>query len=92
MEIRAKYCGKSEEEVDEEIRDFIVNDEFSDFDNQPRIIIVANEFKEETLASVLWLRDIGADITCVKLEAYQVGEKIVLRRILLFLCLKLRIS
>ena len=78
VEIRAKYCGKSEEEVDGEIRDFIVNDEFSDFDNQPRIIIVANQFKEETLASVLWLRDVGADITCVKLEAYKVGEKIVI--------------
>lgn len=78
VEIRAKYCDKSEEEVDEEIRDFIENDEFSDFDNQPRIIIVANQFKEETLASVLWLRDIGVDITCVKLESYVVGEKIII--------------
>ena len=77
VEIRAKYCGKSEEIVEDEIINFIENEDFTDFDNQPRIIIVSNEFKEETLASVLWLRDIGADITCVKLEAYEVGEKIV---------------
>ena len=59
IEIRAKYYGKSEEEVEDEIINFIENEEFTDFDNQPRIIIVSNEFKEETLASVLWLRDMG---------------------------------
>lgn len=78
VEIKAGYSGKSEEEVRDEIINFIEDEEFTDFDNQPRIIIVANNFKEETLASVLWLRDVGADITCVKLEAYELDEKIII--------------
>ena len=51
------------EKNQEEIIEFITNDDFYDFDNQPRIILVANDFKEETLAAVLWLRDCGIDIT-----------------------------
>ena len=37
-----------------------------------------NEFKEETLAAVLWLRISKIDITCVKLEAYEVNENIII--------------
>lgn len=77
VDIRAEFTNKSQEEADIEIREFITNDEFQDLDDQPRIILVANEFKEETLAAVLWLRDVGVDITCVKFEAYEVDEKIV---------------
>ena len=39
---------------------------------------MANDFKEETLAAVLWLRDSNVDITCIKLEAYQVGDEIII--------------
>lgn len=78
IEIRAEYANKSEEEVEEEILQFVENDDFKELDNKPRIILVANEFKEETLAAVLWLRESNVDITCVKLEAYEVGEKIVI--------------
>lgn len=76
-EIRSEYNNDSNEENESEIIDFIETD-FTDFDNQPRIILVANDFKEETLAAVLWLRDSGVDITCVKLEAYNIGKKIVI--------------
>lgn len=78
VDIRAEYVNKSEEDVETEILDFIADEDFKDFDNQPRIILVANAFKEETLAAVMWLREIGADIKCVKLEAYEVDEKIVI--------------
>ncbi|EKF85266.1 DUF5655 domain-containing protein [Methanobacterium formicicum] len=78
VDIRANFVRETEEEVESEIRNFITNDDFKDFDNQPRIILVANEFKEETLAAVIWLRDIGVDIKCVKLEAYELDEKIII--------------
>lgn len=77
VEIMADHHGKTEDEAEALIRDFIDDEEFIDFDNQPRIILVSNKFKEETLAAVLWLRDFEVDITCVKLEAYELEEKIV---------------
>lgn len=78
VEIRAEYTNKSTEEVDQELGDFIKNEEFTDFDDQPRVILVANEFREETLAAVLWLRISDVDIKCVKLEAYEVKEDIII--------------
>lgn len=82
MEAYLKQRNKqalSKEELEEKIRDFIENEDFSDFDNNPRIILAANDFREETLASILWLRDNGIDITCVKLEAYLIGEDIAVK-------------
>jgi len=65
----------SDEEAERQIRDFIQNDSFEDFDKQPRIILVAREFRPDTTSSVLWLRSFGVDITCVKLELYSLkGE------------------
>ena len=79
VDMMSDYKGKSKEEIKSEINEFIVNDEFSDFDNQPRIILVANDFKEDTLSAVLWLIDNGLDITCVKLEPYQIEHKIIIK-------------
>lgn len=75
----ADYKDKSKDEIESEIKNFIVNDEFIDFDNQPRMMLVANDFREETLAAVLWLRDNGLDITCIKLEPYKISGKIAVK-------------
>ena len=69
----------SKEEIQNDIIEFIANPDFSEFDNKPRIILVANDFREETLSAVLWLRDNGIDITCIKLEPYKIGENIVIK-------------
>ena len=79
VQMMADYKNQSKEEVESEIRKFIINEDFSDFDNQPRIMLAANDFREETLAAVLWLRDNGIDVTCVKLEPYKIGEKIAIK-------------
>jgi len=78
---KRKRYGKdfTKEEIQNEIIKFIDNPDFSEFDNKPRIILVANGFKEETLSAVLWLRDNGIDITCIKLEPYKIDEKIVIK-------------
>lgn len=78
VEIRSEYNNESKDKNLEEIINFIKEENFLDFDNQPRIILVANNFQEETLAAVLWLRDSGIDITCVKLGAYELDEQIVI--------------
>ena len=76
---KASYHGESEEEARISITKFIDDPEFSDLDDDPRIILVANDYREETIASVLWLRDHRVDITCVKLEPYQIGDKIAIK-------------
>ena len=81
IEYKKKKCEKdvSKEEIQNEINEFIADPDFSEFDNKPRIILVANGFEEETLSAVLWLRDNGIDITCIKLEPYKIDEKIVIK-------------
>ena len=85
VDMMAEYRRKkheqdiSKEELETEIGDFVINKDFSEFDNNPRIILVANDFREETLSVVLWLRDNGIDITCIKLEPYKIGEDIIIK-------------
>lgn len=78
-DIMTEYKKESKETIENVIKDFITNEEFSDFDDQPRIILVANDYREETLAAVLWLRNNDIDITCVKLEPYKLEDKIAIR-------------
>lgn len=79
IQMMADFKSRSKDEIESELKNFILNEEFTDFDNQPRIMLVANDFREETLAAVLWLRDNGLDITCVKLEPYKIGGKIAVK-------------
>ena len=77
---RKKYDKDvSKEEIQNGIIEFIANPDFSEFDNKPRIILVANDFREETLSAILWLRDDGINIICIKLEPYKIGENIVIK-------------
>jgi hypothetical protein len=56
------------------VLDFIDNDDFEELNDRPRIILVAKEFRSEVTASVLWLRKIGLDISCVKWDPYELSE------------------
>lgn len=79
VKIMSDFTKKSINNIEKEINEFIENEDFTDFDNQPRIILVASNYSEETLAAVLWLRDSSIDITCVKLEPYKIEDKIVIK-------------
>lgn len=72
---RLKSQQFENDEVENEIREFIQNDSFEELDNQPRIILVAKEFRPETTSSILWLRSFGVDIKCVKLELYSLKDE-----------------
>jgi hypothetical protein len=74
-----QYLKKSNNEcsVDEakkRIVDFIENDDFEELNDRPRIIIASKEFRSEVTATVLWLRNFGVDITCVKVTPYEMDE------------------
>lgn len=73
------YISKKEKSINEEetkklIIDFIENDEFEELSDRPRIIIVSKEYRTEVTASVLWLRNFGIDITCIKLTPYEIDN------------------
>lgn len=73
---KAKEQSFDTEEAENELKEFIQNKGFEDLDNQPRIILVAGEFKQETTATVLWLRSFGIDISCVKLKLYSLKDEL----------------
>jgi hypothetical protein len=73
--LRKQFLGRSgETQTDEQIRsqliDFINNEDFEELDDRPRIMLVAQNFRPEVTASVLWLRKFGLDISCVRLVAW----------------------
>ncbi|MCL2548622.1 MAG: DUF4268 domain-containing protein [Symbiobacteriaceae bacterium] len=47
-------------------------------DGDQRIILVAANFRREVTATVLWLRDHGIDIKCIKVTPFQDGERLYL--------------
>lgn len=42
-----------------------------------RVVLVSQDFNSEITTTVLWLRDQGLDIRCVRLHPYQIGTQIV---------------
>jgi hypothetical protein len=62
-------------EIQQTFLDFIENDDFEELNDRPRIMLVASEFRPEVTASVLWLRNFGMDISCVKWDAYELSEE-----------------
>ena len=45
---------------------------------RPRILLASAGFSTELTTSVLWLRDGGMDISCIKLQLYQSGDGLLL--------------
>jgi hypothetical protein len=72
-EIHVEFRARRGEEIGPEearrrILDYIANPEFTELDNQPRMILGAEEFPAEITASVIWLRTCNIDIRCVRLR------------------------
>jgi hypothetical protein len=44
----------------------------------PRIVLVAASFKSTTMASVVWLNEMGVDIRLVQTRAYRAGSEVIL--------------
>ncbi|WP_266159727.1 hypothetical protein [Dyella silvatica] len=49
-----------------------------DFAQDVRIILFSEDFSRELTSSVLWLRDKRVDITCFRVNAYQVSDRLLL--------------
>jgi hypothetical protein len=58
------------------ILEFFENPEFEEFDDQPRIILAADDFPAEITATMIWLRSFDLDISAVRLRPYRVGTQL----------------
>ena len=46
----------------------------------PRIILASANFSKELTTSVLWLNQVGLDVTCVQLQPHKVGDSVFVER------------
>ena len=80
LTIFAKYLNSTQEEAKEKILSFFNKDDMEDIDlnpeNSQRIIFVAANFRKEVTSSVLWLRNFGIDICCIKVSPYMYNGKL----------------
>ncbi len=67
--IYAKYLGSNEDEAETTIENFI-DEEPDKLNDSQRIILASKEFHSDVASAVLWLRDFGIEIQCVKLEPF----------------------
>ena len=74
-----KYCG---EEIDsdfalERMVEFVEDPDFTELSNRPRIMLCAQDFGPELTTSVLWLREFGIDITCIRITPHKTDGTLV---------------
>ncbi|MGF1728471.1 hypothetical protein [Photobacterium kasasachensis] len=64
----------------EAILDFVELDEsnLDDFGNDVRVVLASADFGKELTTSVIWLRDKGIDISCVRLTPYRYKEDVLI--------------
>lgn len=66
----AEYLGTTEDEAETEIEKFIEAENFEELNNKQRIILVSGEFHSDVISAVLWLRDYGIELSCVRFTPY----------------------
>ena len=71
--IYAEYLGADENESELKIETFI-DEETENLNESQRIILASKEFHSDVVSAVLWLRDFGVEIQCVKLEPFVDSE------------------
>ncbi len=80
IDIYASYLGKTKDEAKESLLSFFEKDELDDIEMNPentqRMIFVAANFRKEVTSSVLWLRNFGIDINCIKVSPYKYNGKL----------------
>ena len=71
--IYAEYLGANEDESELKIETFI-DEEPEKLNDSQRIILASKEFHSDVVSAVLWLRDFGVEMQCVKLEPFVDSE------------------
>ncbi|MBE2190239.1 MAG: hypothetical protein IAE98_12325, partial [Candidatus Kapabacteria bacterium] len=66
----AEYLGTTVDEAETKIEKFIEAEDFESLNVNQRIILVSKEFHSDVISAVLWLRDSGIVISCVRFTPY----------------------
>jgi len=66
----AEYLGTTEDEAETLIEKFIEAENFEELNKNQRIILVSKEFHSDVISAVLWLRDYGIEVSCVRFTPY----------------------
>ena len=80
IQLYSDYKNISLAEAEKEICLFVnrdVDDELSFNSDDPRIILIAREFRREVTSVALWLIDKGVRIQCMKVIPYTIGDHFV---------------
>ncbi|MCC6602224.1 MAG: DUF91 domain-containing protein [Anaerolineae bacterium] len=65
----ADYRSEDLDDAQEQIEAFLLTD-LEELNQKQRLILVAQQFHSDVASAVLWLREYGLDIKCVRLQAY----------------------
>ncbi len=65
----ADYQGIDHDDAQEQIESFIET-ELDELNQSQRIILIAQQFHSDVASAVLWLREFGVDMKCVRLQAF----------------------
>lgn len=80
----ASYLAKVEGVADSElvarnrIREFIRDAEATELTDRPKIILCSQDFSTELTTTVLWLRQVGVDIACVRLSPFKFEGRVII--------------
>ena len=82
-EIYQKHLNNinSKETAEELICEFLEKDDFNDVElnaGDQRIILVAGKFRKEVTSTVMWLRNHGVKIKCIKVSPYILNEQVLI--------------
>jgi len=66
----AEYLGTTEDEAETQIEKFIDAENFEELNKNQKIILVSKEFHSDVISAVLWLRDFGIEVSCVRFTPY----------------------
>ena len=66
----AEYLGTNEDEAETKIEEFIDNENFEELNAHQRIILISKDFHSDVVSAVLWLRDFGIDVSCIRFTPY----------------------
>ncbi|AUV87061.1 PDDEXK family nuclease [Vibrio campbellii] len=78
----ADFLTQTEQDLDAQssLLDFLGWDapQEDDFGKETRIVLAARNFSKEITTSVLWLNDMGLDVTCIRLNPHRLGDRLLL--------------
>ena len=71
-----RRCGQSGEEAEANLLAYLhwQEAEQEEFGGSVRIILASGAFSKELTTTVLWLREQGLDISCIRLSPYKLGD------------------